>query len=633
LGVSDLGPLAGLVRDRVCRQTADDQVVFEHDLFGDWSRLRLLVSRPDSLVGFLRERLDSPLWHRAIRLYGIHLLEHVGDIEKWRDVLSALSGEADGGAGDLLLESIIFAADPLPLLERARSDLLCDEGRLLRRLLGRFLAFATLSDPRFRALVRAEGYDDVGVATRYRYPNWPYWPPMLRFLHEHGAEVVSAAPVEVGRVVELWLSHAPQGIQFRREAAQLGLMLGERALQARNLHRRIDHKHHKLYYRSALAGACELPDEVAAFVLRASECWVGTEEADSDPPDADQLPKSIRFDPRFDPDEPLPEPWPDGPRARVDDDFREVVLDSDALMPLICARPKTAREVALAALIESRRRSEWNDHWYKRTQLDLNGGHRWHPPLYIHGPFLDFLLTNFDEGLELIARLVNFATERWRFYAEMDTREHQAEREAQGDEAGPFSRMMRDWRHPPGSVLVPLDGGDRELLGDSRVYGWSAGLGNPPSAVEAALMALEQYLYKELDESKPIEEKIRAVLERARSAAFLKVLCDVGRREVALFEGPLRPLLAVPEVYYWDIRAIVQDRSLLMIGAMRHGTWFVRLAKAFHELEHRSIDLHHLALKLFLGRPAMRDFFAEARGRWESRTAAAPDREFRQFLQ
>ena len=58
LGVSDLGPLAGLVRDRVCRQTADDQVVFEHDLFGDWARLRVVVSRSDSLVGFLREQID-----------------------------------------------------------------------------------------------------------------------------------------------------------------------------------------------------------------------------------------------------------------------------------------------------------------------------------------------------------------------------------------------------------------------------------------------------------------------------------------------------------------------------------------------------------------------------------------------
>src|SRR6266540_5151912 len=172
--------------------------------------------------------------------------------------------------------------------------------------------------------------------------------------------------------------------------------------------------------------------------------------------------------------------------------------------------------------------------------------------------------------------------------------------------------MMRDEHQPSGSVLVPLAGGDRALLGDSRVYGWSAGLGNPPSAVEAALMALEQYFYLELDASRSIEEKVRTVLEQARSAAFLKVLCDVGRREVTLFEGPIRPLLAVPEVYYWDITS---------------------LAKAFHELEHRSIDLRYLALRLFLGRPAMRSFFGEVRGRWQERMAAAPNGRFHEFLE
>jgi hypothetical protein len=173
-------------------------------------------------------------------------------------------------------------------------------------------------------------------------------------------------------VVDLWLSHTPQGTLSRRESAQLGLILGERALQARNVYTGVDHKYRKLYYRVALAGACELPDAVVAFALRASERSQETEEADLAPLDADLIPESIRFDPRFDPDEPLPEPWPDGPRSRMDDDFREAVLDTDALMPLIRARPKTAREVALAVLINPRRWFEWSDDWYERTQLNLN---------------------------------------------------------------------------------------------------------------------------------------------------------------------------------------------------------------------------------------------------------------------
>ncbi len=459
---------------------------------------------------------------------------------------------------------------------------------------------------------------------------------MLHFLYRHRDELISAAPAEVGWVVDLWLNHAPQGMPFRREAAALGLMLGTTALQTRHAYSRVDREHRKLYYRVALTGAGEYPDEVAAFALKASERSQEVqevEEADSDLPDPDLLPTFIRFDPRFDPDEPPPEPWPDGPRSRIDEEFRKVVLDTDAIIRLVQMRPATAREVILAALIKPRRRFEWSDHWHERTQLDLNNDLRWHPPLYVHGPFLGFLRANFDEGVELILRLVHFATERWNYYTRVDASEYQAEREAKADEPGAFDRMIREWRQPPGSVLVPLEGGVHDLLGDGRVYGWSAGLANPPSAIEAALMALEQYLYLELDAGRPIEQKVRAVLERARSAAFLKVLADVGRRQPALFEGPIRALLAVPEVYSWDIRAIVHGRSHLMIGAVMHGEWFFRLAKSYHELEHRSVDLRYLAVKLLFGSPAMRDFFAEARGRWEKRAAEAADHQFREFLQ
>ena len=47
-------------------------------------------------------------------------------------------------------------------------------------------------------------------------------------------------------------------------------------------------------------------------------------------------------------------------------------------------------------------------------------------------------------------------------------------------------------------------------------------------------MAFEQYFYLEIAEGRPIEEKLEAVLERTRSAAFLKVLCDVGNGRCAV---------------------------------------------------------------------------------------------------
>lgn len=623
----------GLEQDGICRRTDEGQIVFSHDLLGDWARLRILIARSGEIAEFLQKRLDSPLWHRAIRLYGMYLLEHTDDIAGWRALIVDRSLQDNEGARDLLLESIIFAADPWLLLTKVVSDLMRDECRLLRRLLGRFLAFATLPDQRYLAIARMEGQDDASVSALYRRPNRPYWPPVLRYLYEHRAKVLPAAPIEVARATELWLNCTPVGAPLRREAAELGLILGERARKARNKYGGFEYEHRKLFYRVALAGADELPDEVAEFALKA--CERSNEEGKSDESDTgpEVVPMSILSDPRYDPDERVPGPWPDGPRTRVDHDFQEIVFASGTILPLIRTRPAIAREVVLASLIKARRLFEWSNRWHEGRELDLDSGRHWHPPLYVHGPFLVFLQTNFSEGLETIARLIDFASDRWQFHTEMDAREHKSEMNSRSPDESTLGRMMSKWRKPPGTAIIQLEKEERELIGDTRVYGWSAGINNPPSEVQAALMALEQYFYSEIEEGRPVEEKVRAVLERARSTAFLKVLCDVGKRKTSLFEYPLRPLLAVPEIFEWDIKAYSKGRHHLMMFAAMQGPLFFRLAQAFHGLEHRSKDLRQIAFELFLSSKEMQEFLTLARKQWEQRLKSSPDDPFRDIIQ
>ena len=135
---------------------------------------------------------------------------------------------------------------------------------------------------------------------------------MLRYIHGHQAELLPLAPIEIARVAELWLKYVPKDAPLRREAAELGLMLGERARIARDGYRGV--KNRNFFYQAALAGAGDLPDEVAAFALKASERTIEKDEVeDTD----DYIPKIIRCIPLRS-DEHVPEPWRDGPRARVD---------------------------------------------------------------------------------------------------------------------------------------------------------------------------------------------------------------------------------------------------------------------------------------------------------------------------
>src|SRR5207237_6492942 len=111
------------------------------------------------------------------------------------------------------------------------------------------------------------------------------------------------------------------------------------------------------------------------------------------------------------------------------------------------------------------RRFEWNTHPLERMELEIDSGLRWHPALYIHGPFLAFLATNFAEGLETIARLVDFAAERLSANIEADARQQESEAQQGRADVGPIGRLLAERRrHLAGSVVLPLQTENRRLI-------------------------------------------------------------------------------------------------------------------------------------------------------------------------
>jgi hypothetical protein len=633
-GVGELHPLGRLVEDRICRRTAEEHVGFEHDLVGDWARLRLLISHSSDIVSYLEteHRLDSPLWHRALRLLGLHFLEHRGDADQWKTLVSAFNPEKDGIARDLLLESAIIAADPAPHLETIAAALFSKDGELLRRLLTRFMAYATDLHPIVTMMAKSEDREPTAAESQFRYPIWRHWPPIVKFLHAHRAEVVAVAPVEIAKVVYLWLDNMPVREKFlRREAGELALAIGERAFAGRESHRGEDYEERDLYYRAALAAAPEFPDEVASFALRSSETAPDDTETDSTLPELADYEYFLAIS---DPAELAKGPWPGGPWRRIDAKFRYAVLDQGALIPLMRVRPAVARDVALATLIKPRLRFQLADSLIDRIELDVERGHRWTPPLYNVGPFLAFLRVDFREGLELIARLVEFATDRYIANAKVDD-EQRSRREGANETSmiADLDRLVAAMRLPSNVVVVELAGERRTFAGDGHVFGWSAGHGTSPTALVCALMALEQYFYEALDGKRPIDQEIEVVLSRAKSVAFLKILIEVGKRELALFQGPLLPLLAVPEIYFWDGLIFHKGRSHLYIGEFLKGYTFARQAHAFHTLEHRKVDLQQLAQNLLFARPETQALIEMARQSWSERLAANPKDPLRNLLE
>lgn len=316
--------------------------------------------------------------------------------------------------------------------------------------------------------------------------------------------------------------------------------------------------------------------------------------------DAPNGPRSFSLGPALGP---MPAPWPDGPLGRVDNTFQRVCLENvDALAPLIQARPAVARETILALLIEEpHRRPICPNHLDTlHDNLGIADRHRWYPPLWVRGPFIPLLNANAQEGLEAILRLVNFATARW-------------------------SSLAQRSGHGPFEVAIPLPEGDRKWQGNYQVYYWHLDSPFCPTPVAVALMALEKWLYMQIEVHKNIEDVLGTVLARSESVAFAGMLCAVGCKAPDLFAGPLRPLLAVPEFHLWESEHSVHgQRQVWRIGWLYESPEFCKLAEAWYALSHRELTVGHVAQRLFLNLTSMRPFFEETRARWARMLKESP---------
>src|SRR5262249_4003020 len=160
--------------------------------------------------------------------------------------------------------------------------------------------------------------------------------------------------------------------------------------------------------------------------------------------------------------------------------------DTGAFSALVHARPDTALEVLLAVCIEEPQREDYSN----RTMRECGVDH-WHagdPPLFCRGPFLQFLRQAPEQGLSFVLRLVNFATRRF----------------AEGE-----------------SLTVIIGNESRAWFGDSRVFRWHHDwpLTNG-AAIHCSLMALEQWLYEQIERGENIDPWLGRILNESESLAF-----------------------------------------------------------------------------------------------------------------
>lgn len=593
----------GKVANGELLRVQNNRIRFSHDLLSDWARLQALIDGDWLATPQSRERYTSPRWSRAIRLYGQRLLEQSPDGgESWQKSLEAVDdGTATGTlVRDLFLEALFVAPNSTILLEQSWPALSANNGNLLNILIDRFLYVATLPDPRLGLML-----DDPHDAPKYehlmRLPYLPYWGPLIMVLHAHREEVVRLAPINASRVSALWLRVMNLGdskVVWRQEAAELAFVSAREVQFLDEIGPHYSGGSDKVVFEALLYAATELPTEVGQLCLelakrrdlgpevikRVAEARAKRREEKKKRAVSSLTHKSPP--PTISLLGPLRKPWPDGPRSRVNQDFRNACLEGTAFGSFATANPDVALEVLLAVCIEEPQHEEFGQS--PGEELGLDYWQSGEPSMWFRGPFLRFLNAAPAQGLTFILKLVNFATLR-------------------------YSRSR--------GITFKISRKHRRWLGDSNAFVWHYdGHTMHGTILHCALMALEKWLYDQLETKVEITPALTRIMNESESLAFAGLLLTVGKMEPSLLVGPLRPLLEPWLLWSWDFQ-LTEQRASGSRGSF--GFWgnqpkaAVTLAKAWIDLPHRLKTMRDLMVVRFLPLKEHEEFFEKLVMAWE----------------
>jgi hypothetical protein len=624
IALDELSPAARDLVDELAHSrllvVSGNRVNFAHNLYGDWARQQVLRAHGIDLPAFVLPGMKSPLWHKPLRLYALHQLEHGLDGNAWELDWRRFTGNSAEAqlASDLFLEAVVFAAEPKPILEKLWPSFSRDHGALLSRFLRRFQYAATIPDELFLDRARADDPEQViETAAAIRMPLLLRWLPVIEFLHAHCDDLAALVPGEFAKMAFTWFGWTEPGLRGRREIAALIVSAAEHCCRL-GLHdyRSRDENTVEQVYRSALRAFAEEPDRVCELSLRLcgrrENDWLIKEE----PKPRQPLPESVANDPVFQeianigtttpiggPFEnwKVVGPWPDGPQFHVSHEFREAFLKGDAHRAMIDKAPALASEVLLSLLIEHSHRVSPFDA-FASGRLDENRGlqsqHSMDEPFYNTGPFLYFLQSHADAGLEFLLKFINFASERW------------AEQFARRDE--------EIWK-----VTIRLADKERVLFGDWRLYYAYRSAPWIHGAIRAGVMALEKWLHDKIEAGSPVDDVIDRILDGSRSVAFAGVLIAIAKRRNELLWTKLWPLTCADEFHCWEAAQNGQFVPGTGTGWTEPSQLRERRAK-WNNMSFRRENLLGLCCRLFLDDPVGRKRLSRLKNIWIRRARTLP---------
>jgi len=593
LSIPELNHLGELVQKGILTRSRE-VVAFAHDSYAALARERVLLGWVEANgVAGLPEKLTG--WHDAVALLSLRLIEAepVGGIE-WEQLHTLLVERDPHGALFAATSELFAAADVAAAFERVLPTLLKDDGEPLQKMLRRTAFSWSVLRP---DLADAVAELDPGIQWRIdsriesRFPTGDHWPRLIAWLAQLPGAVFAQVRAEVFDLCRLWLTRALvfRSTGLRQSTTAADLILKEAEALCRNGGSYGGPPSERLITAALLCHAW-FPNRTA----RAIRTLAGVEP----------FPRPSELCPRPRVPEPSqesqpsfwtllhgkkPAPWELGPYGRPNAALRKVVLSSPGADYLVAIDPDVAQRVFNGALVMSPGERRDGRHTAATGIVDRVAS----PPTCWFPPVRALLAVDPALAVSFVVTLVDFATDRW------------LERDTQSSSES-------------GCTLDLADGDERRYRGEAHVFAWSRGSSGGPDALKAALMTLEDWLYKSLCEETTqaaARQALRQLLDESCSVAVLGMLCDVGARFPALLLSDLQPLVTGRELYIW----VVKRHSPLntsMAGWWDEPSEDQKRIHEFHQLGHRGVDFRSLVGRIFVQSGFDWPAVTNARSRW-----------------
>lgn len=567
--IAEAEPANALVKSGLLNNQ-HERLSFSHDLYGDWARYRLLLSQADRLSDYLKTKhLASPLWARAVRLFGISVLEKDSELDSWKSLIKDYNSKTAEHViiQNLLLEALFFANCSIEYLEKNKQFLFDNNGEYFLRLLLLFITKATKVNPEIIRIANEVGISPLHALEIDRIPEYQYWNDMLKFLHGNIETILSFGWENISSIVNTWIKKTPSWFPQRKEAVDINIRIANSIINKRSY---LDDKLKKPVFETLLLGYNETPENTKEICLKlcrrleikpAENTTNETLNIEAPPSIMDMLSYTKREAVQ----------WEDGPSDSVDSSFQSVCLETHYLATIIINNPQLATEILLAVLIDEPEQKYLGTSSYT-DDYSIHEPLQWSPPFYLRGPFLNFLRLSPVEAIMFTIKITDFATARWL----------EEDRERNKIEQG---------------IVVKYNGINKNYNGDQSVFCWHKDIGNAPHSLVSILMAFEQFLYEELEKEKPINQYVELAIYNTNSLAIVGLLLVVAKISPDLYTSELKHLLPVSIFYKWDLHSQYHDNFSMWHDFPK--SW-LKQAEDWKKRQHRFFPLKDAVLNHFL---------------------------------